>query len=418
MDKALLARLRQKAIDGLEETLAFFGTAGRDPSGGYWGEVDRELAPVPGAARSLVLIARLVWTFSAAYRVLGRREHLAWALHAYDYLKQHFIDPEYGGGYWSVGEDGAPLDTRKLVYGQAFIIYGGSELYRALQNEKDPALRDTAEEALRMATGVYKLCEQHALDRVNGGYFESYDRQWNRLMESFNIPDPKLGSKALNTHLHVIESYTNLMRVWDDEGLRARVGELIDIMSNKLLDREIFHYKPYMTDDWSTTKSLVSFGHDIEGSWLLIEAAQAFGDAAIVEANKPVAVRIAKACYEGGVDRENGGMLYEHHVEDDTYEEDVSWWVQAEAVVGLFNAYELTREEIYLTWMLEMWDYIDNNVIDRVGGVFRDWITSANLPPDHPRNAHPITAWKTPYHNGRMYLELIERIDHLIGAPS
>lgn len=398
-----LLGIRARAYAGLNETLGFFDVHGCDPAGGFYGKVDRQLASVPGAERSIVLHARLMWTYASAYRMFGNPRHLELAQHALSYIQKHFIDPHNGGGYWTVHADGTPADTRKYVYGQAFIIYGGAEMMRAANCTK----------ALQMAKDVYALLETHARDPKFGGYFETYDRAWNRTFESFNIPSIEAGSKALNTHLHLIESYTNLMRVWDDAALRSRVHELISIMSNNLLDTQHFHYKPYMTDDWGTTKSLFSFGHDIEGAWLLVEAAHAYGDEQIIKDSIPISVRIADSCRDG-LDPITGGMYAEN--EEGALIKDMNWWVQAEAVVGFFNAYQLTGDAKYIECMNRVWDYIDEVVIDREGGVFREWLSDASLPATHSKNAYPISGWKTPYHNARMYMELIERIDGMLKA--
>ena len=409
-----LSNLRERAVKGLTETLDFFIEYAKDPDGGFYGAVGRDLIPVKPAIRSVVLNARLVWAFASAYRVLGEHKYLDAALHAFRYLKECFIDPEYGGAYWRVNADGTPIDERKVIYGQAFIIYSGAELYRACALCGDPEIMKLGCEARQMAIDVFGLCEEYALDKPNGGYFETFDRKWNRMTDSFNIPDPSIASKALNTHLHVIEAYTNLMRVWDDLGLRMKVGSLIDIMSYKLLDRETFHYKPYMTDDWQTAKKQVSFGHDIEAAWLLVEAAREFGDKTVIEDSKPTAVRIAASCREEGVDPGTGGMWSEYEAVTDEYDKKMIWWVQAEAVVGFFNAYELTGEQEYLDYTLGVWDYIDRSVIDREGGVFREWLTDASQPADNSVNRYTVNEWKTPYHNGRMYMELIERIDKML----
>lgn len=398
LNKTEVLALRGRAQAGLRETLDFFADHAMDPEGGFYGKVDRDLRPVKEAERSLVFNARMLWTYAAAYRLLREERYLAVAMHALDYIERCFLDGDYGGGYWSLRPDGSPADERKYVYGQSFLIYGGAELFRACGQAR----------GLRLAKAVYALLEEHCQDESYGGYFETYDRKWNRLYESFNIPNPQAGSKALNTHLHLIESYTNLMRVWDDAALRAKVGQLIEIMSTKLLDLEYFHYKPYMTDNWGTTKSLFSFGHDIEGAWLLVEAAQAYGDRARLESCKPIAIRIADACAKG-LDPQTGGMYAEN--EEGRIVKDMNWWVQAEAVVGFFNAYELTGEDKYLELMNRVWDYIDQRVVDREGGVFREWLSDAALPKEHIKNRYPANGWKTPYHNGRMYMELLERTE-------
>ncbi len=396
-----LRKIRARAEKDLRELMDFYIRYDLDPEGGFYGQVTRDLEQVRDADRSLVLNARLLWTFAAAYRILRDEKYLDAARHELDYIEKYFIDREYGGGYWQLHADGTPSDDRKYVYGQAFLIYGGSEFTRACGDPRGTEL----------AKAVYECLEKHCEDKTYGGYFETYDRAWNRLPESFNIPSPELGSKALNTHLHLIESYTNLYRVWEDEKLRGKLEQLLDIMSTKLLDLEHYHYKPYMTDDWGTTRSLFSFGHDIEGAWLLTEAAEVYGDEKIIENSRPISIRIADSCADG-LDPKTGGMYAEYvdgHIEDD-----LNWWVQAEAVVGFLNAYQLTGEMKFIDYMNRVWDFIDGTIADRHGGIFREWLSNGKLPRDNERNRLTINGWKTPYHNGRMYMEIIERMDKML----
>ena len=188
------ASLAKRAKRGLEEVLDFFANQATDPNGGFFGKVDRDLQPVANAERSLVFTARMLWTYAAAYRVLQQERWLRVARHALDSIETQFLDPVWGGGYWVVRADGSPAQDRKYVYGQSFLIYGGAELMRACGDER----------GLRLAKTVYALLEELCADKVHGGYFETYRRDWVRIPESFNIPDPALGSKALNTHLHLI----------------------------------------------------------------------------------------------------------------------------------------------------------------------------------------------------------------------
>ncbi len=396
-----IAALEAWARQELKDILSVYTDYAYDPEGGFYGAVQRSLAPVKDANRGLVLNARLLWSFASAYRVAGGEEYLAMARHALKYLQKYFIDRQYGGAYWSVSSEGRPVDETKYPYGMSFIVYGGAELCRAAGDK----------EALALAKAMYEVLEEHALDKVNGGYFETYTRDWKRRNDSFNIKDTSLGSKALNTHLHMIESYTNLMRVDDDPAVRQKVGGLIDIMTTKLLDTEYFHYKPYMTDNWGTTDSLFSFGHDIEGAWLLTEAVEAYGDEELIEKCKPIAIRIAASC-ENGLDPATGGMFAEGD-KDGLVDAHMNWWVQSEAVVGFFNAYQLTGEKRYLDLTMQVVSYIKDRVVDREGGVYREWLSRSDLPAHDPANELRVNPWKTPYHNGRMCMELIERIEKM-----
>lgn len=383
----------------LRDILDFYMQYAYDPQGGFYGAVDRDLIPDRDADRSIVLTARIMWTFASAYRITGKKRYLEMAIHARDYIDRHFIDREYGGSYWMVDSRGRVKDDTKYPYGIAFIIYGGAELMRAAGDKK----------ALMMARQMYEDCERHTRDPKHGGYFETFTRDWKRRPDSFNIKDPSLGSKALNTHLHMIESYTTLMMVDDDPKLRQTVRDLIDIMSTKLLDTESFHYKPYMTDDWGSTDTLFSFGHDIEGAWLLTEAAEAYGDEALIDECKPLSEQIAAAC-ASGINPDTGG-LYAEANEFGLVDRQMSWWVQSEAVIGFFNAYQISGEKRFLDLTMNVVDYIRQYVSDHADGTFREWKARGDLPVTNPSNEWRVGAWKGPYHNGRMCLELIARIE-------
>ena len=385
----------------LKDILEFYIKYDYDPEGGFYGEVTREFVPVKDADRALVLNGRLLWTFASAYRILKDPRFLEMANHAKAYIERYFIDPVHGGAYWSLKADGSPADRTKYPYGISFVIYGGAELARANGDRGAAAL----------ARKMYDDLEEHALDKVNGGYFEAFARDWKRLDISFNIKDTSKSSKALNTHLHLIESYTNLMRVDGDPRVRAKVGSLIDIMTTKLLDIEHYHYKPYMTDDWCATDTLFSYGHDIEGAWLLTEALEAYGDESLIERHKETSVRITAAC-EAGLNKETGGLYYEGG-ENGPFNLEMAHWPQAEAVIGFFNAYQLTGDDRFIKLTQDIIKYIKDYISDREGGVFREWLSRA----DAGRHEHPnilrVNKWKEPYHNGRMCMELIERINKM-----
>ena len=386
----------------LADLLDFYIKHDYDPDGGFYGEVTRDFVPIKDADRALVLNARLLWTFAAAYRVVKDPRYLEMANHAKTYIQKYFIDSVYGGAYWSVHADGSPADETKYPYGISFIIYGGAELARANGDR----------EAAAMARKMYDNLEQYALDKANGGYFEAFARDWKRLDTSFNIKDTSVSSKALNTHLHLIESYTNLMRVDEDPSVRVKVGSLIDIMTTKLLDLEHYHYKPYMTDDWRATDTLFSYGHDIEGAWLLTEALEAYGDETLIERHKETSVRITTAC-EAGFNPETGGIYYEGD-ENGPHNLEMSHWVQAEAALGFINAYQLTGDARFLTLTQDIIQYIKDYISDREGGLFREWLFRADVGAHEHPNILRVNKWKEPYHNGRMCMELIERIDKML----
>ena len=176
-------------------------------NGGFYGRIDGHEVLHPEAEKGAILNARILWTFSAAYRVLGKPEYLETATYAKDYFIEHFIDHEYGGVYWSLDYKGNPLNTRKQFYAIGFALYGMSEYARATGDK----------EALDYALQLFDCIEQHALDPLYNGYIEAMTRDWQpiadmRLSElDANFP------KSQNTHLHIIEPYANLYRVCQSE---------------------------------------------------------------------------------------------------------------------------------------------------------------------------------------------------------
>ncbi|MDR2648119.1 MAG: AGE family epimerase/isomerase [Clostridiales bacterium] len=387
------------AKNEIKDILDFYIKYAYDPAGGFFGAVTRELVPQKNADRGLVLNGRLLWTFANAYGVLKDSQYLDISKHAKEYILKYFIDPVHGGAYWSVHADGTPSDEAKYPYGISFVIYGGAELARVSGDM----------EAAAMAREMYSALEEHAFDPINGGCFEAYSRDWSERLQGFNIKEPSLGSKALNTHLHLIESITNLTRVDPDPEIRKKTRSMIDIMTTKLLDLGRFHYKPYMTDDWQTTDYHVSYGHDIEASWLLTEAAAVYGDTELIEQCKPIAVRIASSCLEG-LNPKTGGMYYEGD-SSGSVDLEMSWWTQAEAVNGFFNAYLISGDDRYLKLTEDTLQYIKDYISDREGGVFREWLSRGDRSARDPSNEMRAGAWKGPYHNGRMCLKLIKLIE-------
>lgn len=365
-----------------------------DPRSGFYGTVDADLKPHDDAKKHLVLNARLVWTFSSAYRVLGKQAYKDMAERAYDYFISHFIDNQFGGAFWELNADGTVYDANKRTYGEAFAIYALSEYYRVFGDEK----------ALSHAVGVYSCLEKYAYDEQNKGYREALTRDWifEREKQVSNINPYPSASKTMNTHLHLLEAYTSLYRVWKDDGLKDKLREHIEVMIDKIIDHTTWHFKLFFDDLWNSLNPVVSYGHDIEGSWLLWEAAEVIGSDEVKEYVRPVAIKMAQAVLKEGW-HEGGGLLYEGGPQD-VLNPHRSWWVQAEAVVGFFNAWELTGEDEYLRAAQRVWRFIDAEIIDHVNGGWFSFAVSDKRP------VNRIDGWTCPYHNTRMCLELVERL--------
>ena len=365
-------------------------------NGGFYGRIDGHGNLHADAEKGGILNARILWTFSAAYRVLGKSEYLEMATRAKDYIIAHFIDREYGGTYWSLDYKGNPKDTKKQFYAIGFMIYGLSEYVRATGDK----------EALDYAIQLFECIEEHSLDGIYNGYIEACTREWGEIAD-MRLSDLDANyPKSQNTHLHIIEPYANLYRVWKDERLEKALRNMINIFTDKILNPETNHLDLFFEKDWTRGAGhLESYGHDIECSWLMHEAALVLGDAEVLKKVEEIVPLVAKASEKGL--NPDGSMIHEANLDTGHVDDDLHWWVQAEAVVGFYNIYQHFGDESALDKSLQCWQYIKDNLIDYEGG---EWYWSRR--PDGTLNLDDDKAgfWKCPYHNGRMCLEIIERI--------
>ena len=393
--------------------------------GGFYGRMDGHHQLHPEAEKGAILNARILWSFSAAYRVLQKPEYMEAATRAKDYFIEHFIDPEYGGVYWSVDNTGRPLDTKKQFYAIGFAVYGLSEYARATGDR----------EALDYALQLYDCIEEHAFDREHNGYIEACTREWGEMADMRLSELDANYPKSQNTHLHIIEPYANLYRCLREfqeaespncnyvpaigavlplgitvpqetiNRVESSLRNLIDIFTDRILNPDTHHLDLFFEMDWTRGAGrLESYGHDIECSWLMHEAALVLGDKKVLEKVEPIVQMVAKASEKGLCP--DGSMIHEANLDTGYVDADLHWWVQAENVVGWLNVYQYFGDEKALQRADACWQYIKQNLIDYEHG---EWFWSRrkdgtlNLSDDH------AGFWKCPYHNSRMCLETIER---------
>ena len=379
-----------------DNILPFWQTRMTDPRGGFFGRMTGRGELQPDAERSAILCGRILWTFSAAARTTGREAYLRTATQARDYLLEHFVDREHGGLFWSVDAEGRPLDTKKQFYALGFAIYGLSEYVRATGD------RLAAEEA----AALFRTIEAHSYDPVNNGYDEAVARDWQPIADMRLSDKDANERKTMNTHLHILEAYTNLLRVWPDPTLRRQTRNLLEIFLDRIVDTQTGHLGLFFDDRWQLkSRGTCSFGHDIEASWLMLETAFVLGDDALTERTRACCARIADAALEGYL--EDGSLLYEKHA-DGTLDRERHWWVQTECIVGLFYLYRFHGRHQALAPALKTWRYVREHLIDRQGG---EWWWS--ILPDGSINRRDDKAgfWKCPYHNGRMCMEVARLIE-------
>jgi len=377
-----------------ENILPFWqGMADRE-NGGFYGEADFYGKANKAADKGCVLNSRLLWTFSAAYRIFSGEQYIECAARARDFLSSSFLDREHGGLYWLVDNRGRPLNTRKQFYNIAFGIYALSEHYLAVKDQS----------SLELALSLFDVMEKYGLDAKEGGYIEARTREWNDI-DDFRLSSKEINCpKSMNTNLHVLEAYTNLSRASSgDNRVRKALEDVLRITLDKIAGPS-GHFRLFFDMNWNSLSKDVSFGHDIEGSWLLYEAALAAGNENLIGEVKQTALEIADVVL-AAVDHENGGLFSACDEAGQIYPKK-EWWPQAEAVVGFYNAYELTKEQKYFDAADNIWKYIKKHFADSVHGEWHN-----ELHPDNtPDTAMPKAGfWKCPYHNARACFEIIRR---------
>ena len=362
----------------------------KDPRGGYYGEVAADGTVLYDAPRGVILNARIIWSFASACQALHETSYLVAAVHARDYFLEHFCDHKYGGVYWSVDAAGERLDTKKQLYAQGFAIYGLSELYKVTRDD----------EVLKNAINLYKVVETYFADKENGGYIEALARDFSPLEDMSLSAHDINADKTMNSHLHILEAYANLYQVWPDEELKGAVERLLDIIGTKVMAAD-GHLQLYFNRNWSVMPGGVSYGHDIETSWLALECAFALKDLDVVNRVRPWALAMGKAGNEGLL--ADGSLRYEI-LQDGTRDDSRQWWVQAEAVVGNLWLWKYHSDPLGAERALSAWSYIRENLVDSKDG---EWwwavLPDGSLDLSQPKAGF----WKCPYHNTRMCLQVL-----------
>jgi mannobiose 2-epimerase len=366
--------------------------------GGFLGRIANDGTIDLQAPKGLIQNTRLLWTYSGLYQSYKDPRFSRLAKRAYDYLEDHFWDSECGGAFWQVDCQGRIVDDKKKIYGQAFYVYSLAQCYQAFDKAA----------ALRRAKDVFALIEEHSRDRTYGGYIEVCNRDWS-IAEDLRLSDKDMDEKkSMNNHLHLLEAYTNLYRVWPDAGLRSRLAELIDLFEQRIADPATGHLNHFFDETWQPKSDDYTFGHDIEATWLLCEAAEVLGDADVLSRVKTSALRLAKAVLAEGVDQE-GGLCYRGQAERVT-DPNREWWPQIESVVGFLNARQISGDATFLAAARKAWTFLEKYFVDQEHG---EWFWRIDPAGRFDPNEPKVSEWKEPYHGVRGCLETIRRLGEI-----
>lgn len=395
----LLRHYQNEMMQELKDILTYWKQWTVDEiHGGFYGSVNNLNNPDHKAPKGVVLNARICWTFSAAYQQIADREYFNLAKRSFDYIVKYFIDKEQGGVFWSVDYKGNLLEEKKQIYGLAFCIYGLSEYYHISGDDT----------ALRYAKELHELIQEHSLDADKGGYIEAFNREWKELSDLRLSEKDDNERKTMNTHLHIIEGYANLYRVWPDEKLKKDIRYLLGVFQNRFYNTANSHMNLFFDDNWSIRSELQSYGHDIEAAWLLLRCAEIINDQEFISVYRELAIKITNASLEG-LDSD-GGLWYEYDPGNRQIVKEKHSWPQAEAMIGFFNAWQISGHDNYLLYSWNSWQFVKKYLKDHKRG---EWFWGINS--DYSiMEKDKAGFWKCPYHNSRACIQIINRIDAVI----
>jgi len=405
------------------ETLAilnYWTTYSPDPAdNGFYGQVSDNDIPDPEALKGSVLNARILWSLATGYLNEPQPELLQLAARAYQYFLKHFKDPQYGGAYWAITPPAHPRFTKstistnlhkKQVYAQAFWIYALSAYYNITKNEQ----------VLNEAIELFNLIEKYSYDPESGGYYEAFTRDWSELKDRRLSPKDDNAVKTMNTHLHILEAYAALYKVWPDAFVLQQIQGLLDCFDQYIIDPETHHLKLFFDRRFNSQGTTVSYGHDIEAAWLLLEAANSIQEEQRIKKMQQHAIALATAVI-AGIDGPSGGLNYERtfskknpspgkgHLVAEKH-----WWVQAEAMVGFLEAYLQTENVGFLDVAQAVWQYIQTHLMSATG----EWLWGIGTDGLPMKGYYKAGFWKCPYHNLRAMLETQKRLDIILDKMS
>lgn len=377
-----------------DDLIPFWNRMKDDENGGFYGYANQSGIADKKSIKGVILNSRILWFYSTAYQLLKKPDLLEMADHAYRFLVNCCYDRRFGGVFWSVNADGSSCDDTKHTYNQAFAIYALSAYYRASGSEN----------ARNLAYTLYHTIEDRCRDR--DGYLEAFTGDFSPVSNDKLSENGVIAERTMNTLLHVLEAYTELYKADGGSEVGNSIREIMQLFREKIYNADKKICDVFMGRNYEPLIELESYGHDIEASWLIDRGCSVLDDAACYQEMMPIINDLAEGAYSNGIDREHHAMNNE--CESGKVDRKKVWWVQAEAVIGFYNAYQNNPENReYLRTAEQVWEYIREHIIDRNSG---EWIENVN--PDNtvePGQAL-VHEWKCPYHNGRMCMEMIQRL--------
>jgi len=362
--------------------------------GGFFGYLDIDLNLDSKADKGCILNSRILWFFASAAMCLKDECLLEYADHAYRFMREHCVDPELGGVFWSVRYDGTVADDTKHTYNQAFAIYALSAYAQATGNQ----------EAIDLAWDIVNIIETRCRDEK--GYLEAFTRDYRPVSNEKLSDNGIVASRTMNTLLHVFEGYSGLYQVTRDERIAVHLREILDIFHKHIYHPQRRRQEVFFDMNYRSLIDLHSYGHDIESAWLLDWGCSLMGDETLNAKLIPVLMEMAQNVYEKAY---HGQGLY-NECQNGVDDQNRIWWVQAETVVGFVNAWQRNPEKThFLEAAKEVWRYIQKEIVDDRPGSEWFWLVRPDGTPG--RNREIAGPWKCPYHNGRMCIEMIRRLE-------
>lgn len=374
-----------------QKLLPFWEKLKDEENGGFYGLITSDLVLHKDGEKGCILNNRILWFFSNAYLVLKDETLKAYADQAYLFLRDKCLDKDRGGVYWAITYDGKPLDTMKHTYNQAFAVYALSSYYRAFGNQ----------EAIKIAAGLVDTIETKCFDE--GGYLEALDINFAPALNDKTSENGIIAERTMNTLLHVMEAYTEYFLATGDQKVGKKLEWILDLFAEKLYNPKLHRMEVFFDRDMNSLIDLHSFGHDIETAWLMERTLNILKNQEYVEKMTPIIRDLENQIYN---------EAYSHHSlanesENGKVDESRIWWVQAESIVGFYNAYQKTGEMKYLKAAEDIWEFTKSKVVDSREG--SEWFWRIDVDGNPDMGEAMVDPWKCPYHNGRMCMEIMTR---------